>query len=159
MIDTDGFRSNVGIILSNRNGRLLWARRLGQDAWQFPQGGVNKSESLEDALFRELTEEVGLKKQHVEILARTDGWVKYRLPENLIRYDSTPVCIGQKQIWFLLLLTATDNDVNLMLSNKPEFDQWCWVEYWHPLSEVVMFKYDVYKKVLKELEPHLSKVN
>ncbi len=158
MIDSDGYRSNVGIILSNREGRLLWARRIGQNAWQFPQGGVHRSESLEDALYRELEEEVGLGKQHVQLLARTGDWLKYRLPEKLIRYDSTPVCIGQKQIWFLLRLKVADDYVNLRSTDRPEFDSWRWVEYWHPLSEVVAFKYDVYKKVLQELEPHLKKI-
>ncbi len=158
MIDQNGFRSNIGIILSNSDGGLLWARRAGQDAWQFPQGGVESRESLEEALYRELGEEVGLKKQHVKILARTNKWLRYRLPRNLQRHDKKPVCIGQKQIWYLLLLTASEKKVDLELSKEPEFDQWRWVDYWHPLSEVVSFKYNVYRRALKELEPYLSKL-
>lgn len=159
MIDKDGYRSNVGIILSNKHGSLLWARRVGQDAWQFPQGGIEDRESLEEALYRELVEEIGLQKHHVEILAQTRNWLRYQLPKNLQRLDQKPVCIGQKQIWFLLLLKAPEEKVNLRLSEFPEFDQWRWVDYWHPLSEVVSFKQDVYRSALNEFAPLMTRFN
>ena len=66
MIDSDGFRPNVGIILCNDQRKLFWAKRIGQDAWQFPQGGINENESPEEAMFRELGEEVGLKPDQVD---------------------------------------------------------------------------------------------
>ena len=106
MIDPDGFRPNVGIILTNELGQVLWARRIGQDSWQFPQGGIQRNESPEQALYRELHEEVGLLPEDVEILACTRGWLRYRLPQRLIRSHSQPVCVGQKQKWFLLRLTS-----------------------------------------------------
>ena len=84
MIDEDGYRPNVGIILCNKQGDVLWARRIGQDAWQFPQGGIKEFESPEDALYRELAEEVGLQKQDVEVLGSTRGWLRYRLPRRMI---------------------------------------------------------------------------
>ena len=68
MIDGDGYRPNVGIIVANDQGQVLWARRVGQDAWQFPQGGINSNESVEEALFRELKEETGLDPDQVEIV-------------------------------------------------------------------------------------------
>ena len=68
MIDSDGYRSNVGIILRNADGRLLWARRVGQDAWQFPQGGIAETETPEEAMYRELHEEIGLQAQHGHVL-------------------------------------------------------------------------------------------
>lgn len=102
VIDGDGFRPNVGIVICNRNGQVLWARRYGQHSWQFPQGGVDDGETPEQAMFRELYEEIGLKQDDVTILATSRNWLKYRLPKRLIRWESKPVCIGQKQKWFLL---------------------------------------------------------
>ena len=155
MIDTDGYRPNVGIILSNVRGRLLWAKRIGQDAWQFPQGGIRPEETPEEALFRELNEELGLFPEHVEIMGQTSGWLRYRLPQRLIRHNDKPICIGQKQKWFLLRLIAEDSDVCLTGSPRPEFDYWRWVSYWYPIRKVVPFKRKVYAKALRELAPLL----
>lgn len=152
MIDSKGYRANVGIILCNREGRVLWARRLGQSSWQFPQGGIKRDETPEQALYRELHEEVGLKPEHVEIIGSTRGWLRYRLPKRFIRFNSKPVCIGQKQRWFILRLLADDETVRLDMGEKPEFEEWCWVDYWYPLKEIVFFKRQVYKKALQELE-------
>ncbi len=151
MIDSRGFRSNVGIVICNSLGRLLWAKRIGQGAWQFPQGGIKVSESPEEALFRELDEEVGLTAVDVKILHQTDDWLHYRLPENYIRHNTNPLCIGQKQKWFLLSLESDDDKVALTKTEKPEFDDWRWVSYWYPVNQVIEFKRDVYRKALQEL--------
>jgi putative (di)nucleoside polyphosphate hydrolase len=157
MVDADGFRPNVGIVLSNNLGQVLWARRIGgQDAWQFPQGGIDENESVEEALFRELFEEVGLEADSVKILARTDGWLRYRLPRRMRRYNSSPGFQGQKQKWFLLQMLCDDARVQMDVSDKPEFDSWRWVSYWYPLGQVVAFKRDVYRCALKELAPHIA---
>lgn len=153
MIDSDGYRPNVGIILSHEDGRLFWAKRVGQNAWQFPQGGIRPHESLEEALFRELREETGLLPEHVEIMGCTRRWLRYRLPKHLIRHHSKPLCIGQKQRWFMLRMLGDDACVRLDLSDKPEFDSWRWVEYWRPMREVVFFKRHVYRRALRELAP------
>ena len=153
MIDPDGFRPNVGIILSNPQGQLLWARRIGQNAWQFPQGGMRSDETPAEAMYRELAEEVGLHPEHVELRGATRGWLRYRLPRQFIRRKSHPVCIGQKQVWFMLRMLCADQDVCLDQTENPEFDRWRWVDYWHPLNEVVAFKRNVYKKALRELAP------
>lgn len=150
MIDLDGYRENVGIILINDEGRLLWARRIGQDAWQFPQGGIGRNENPEQAMYRELHEEVGLQPEDVTVLGRTRGWLRYRLPSHLIRRRRRPLCIGQKQVWYLLHLMAGDQSVRLDVSQQPEFDHWCWVDYWEPVSRVVSFKRDVYRRALEE---------
>ena len=157
MIDLDGYRPNVGIILCNDRGRLLWARRIGQDAWQFPQGGIRREETPEEALFRELNEELGLSPEHVEVIGNTRGWLRYRLPSRLIRHHDKPVCIGQKQVWYLLRLAAEDGDVCLNLSDQPEFDHWRWVSYWYPVRNVVPFKRRVYTRALRELAPLLRR--
>lgn len=158
MIDADGFRPNVGIILANDQGRLLWARRLGQDAWQFPQGGIAEGESPEDALYRELHEEVGLAADAVRVVASTRGWLHYRLPKRYLRKGQKPLCIGQKQKWFLLHLLADDDAVRFDRHEKPEFDDWQWVSYWYPLSQVISFKREVYRSALKELASPCSRI-
>jgi putative (di)nucleoside polyphosphate hydrolase len=153
VIDADGFRPNVGIILTNSRGQLLWARRVGgQDAWQFPQGGIKQNESAEQALYRELEEEVGLRPADVEILGVTRGWLRYRLPSRYVRQQQ-PVCIGQKQKWFLLRFLGSDEQINPTLNTTPEFDHWRWVSYWYPVNNVVAFKRDVYRRALRELSP------
>lgn len=155
MVDAEGFRPNVGIILANAAGRLLWARRVGMDAWQFPQGGVNPGETVEQALYRELREELGLERDAVEQLGATREWLRYTLPQRYIRKGRIPLCIGQKQRWFALRLKAPDSAVRFDLGAPPEFDHWRWVDYWHPLKEVVPFKRAVYEAALHELEPLL----
>ncbi|WIO74447.1 RNA pyrophosphohydrolase [Porticoccaceae bacterium LTM1] len=151
MVDRDGFRPNVGIVICNDQGQLLWAKRVGQDAWQFPQGGVDRGESPEQALYRELYEEVGLTEADVEILASTRGWLRYKLPKKYIRRNSKPLCIGQKQKWFLLKLTGDEQQIRFDCGHKAEFDGWKWVNYWYPVDKVVDFKRDVYRRALKEL--------
>jgi len=156
LIDEDGYRPNVGIVLANEQGQVLWAKRVGQDAWQFPQGGIRSNESPEDALYRELDEEIGLDASHVQIVGATRGWLRYKLPRRLLR-DNNSSFIGQKQKWFLLKMLAEDDLVKFDHSQSPEFDLWQWVSYWYPLGQVVSFKQDVYRRAMKELAPRLSK--
>lgn len=156
MIDTDGYRLNVGIILTNVSGKVLWAKRSGQNAWQFPQGGIKAHETPERALFRELHEEIGLKAKQVQVLGVTRNWLRYRLPGHLIRYHQRPLCIGQKQMWYLLKLIGQDSQICLTRNETPEFDQWSWVDYWYPLEEVIYFKRKVYETALRELRSLIS---
>lgn len=155
MIDKDGFRPNVGIILCNDKNQVLWAQRARHDAWQFPQGGIKAHETPEEAVYRELTEEVGLGSEHVEMLGITEGWLRYRLPKRYLRHGNEPLCIGQKQRWFLLRLIGAEEDVRLDMQEKPEFDDWRWIDYWKPLEEIVFFKRRVYERALHELAPLL----
>ncbi len=155
MIDVDGFRPNVGIILCNQDGLLFWGRRLGQNAWQFPQGGIQQGETPEQALYRELCEEVGLLPTDVEILGFTKGWLRYRLPPRLVRPRNGPLCICQKQVGYLLRLLNDDQAVRLDACDHPEFDRWRWVDYWYPIRKIVAFKRGVYRRALAELAPVL----
>ena len=150
MIDFDGYRPNVGIVICNRNGQVLWAKRCGQNSWQFPQGGINDNESAEQAMYRELYEEVGLQPKDVRILYVSKHWLRYKLPKRLLRYDSKPMCIGQKQRWFLLQLVGDEKNINMQTTKSPEFDGWRWVSFWYPVRQVVSFKKDVYRKAMKE---------
>ena len=153
MVDKDGFRSNVAIVIGDGQGKVFWAKRLGQNAWQFPQGGVNAGESAEQALYRELYEEVGLESTDVKIIQRSKKWLRYHIPVQMQRKHSKPLCIGQKQKWFLLSIRCPDASVCVDGTETPEFDGWRWVSYWYPLGQVVAFKKDVYRRALKELIP------
>jgi putative (di)nucleoside polyphosphate hydrolase len=151
MIDRDGYRPNVGIILVNCRNDVFWGKRVKEHAWQFPQGGIKPGESPEQAMYRELMEEVGLRPEHVKILGRTRHWLRYDVPSNWIRRDCRANYRGQKQIWYLLRLVGRDCDVCLRRSEKPEFDAWRWSAYWIPLQSVVEFKREVYSQALAEL--------
>ena len=151
MIDSKGYRLNVGIILCNDDGRLFWARRVGMDSWQFPQGGIDSNETPEDAMYRELWEETGLQTEHVQLIGRTRYWLRYNLPDRYIRRKSVPLCIGQTQIWFILRLISNESNVRFDCGKKQEFDHWRWVDYWDPMKDVVYFKRKVYRRAMKEL--------
>ncbi|MBD3754444.1 MAG: RNA pyrophosphohydrolase [Gammaproteobacteria bacterium] len=157
MIDQDGYRPNVGIIIVNKEGKLFWGKRIQQDAWQFPQGGIRENETPQQAVFRELKEEVGLEPSDVRVLGRTSDWLSYDLPKHLIRHYSQPVCVGQKQIWFMLGFEGDISRINLAHHESPEFEDWMWVDYWRPVQEVVCFKQAVYHQALTELEEVLHK--
>jgi putative (di)nucleoside polyphosphate hydrolase len=116
-IDEEGYRANVGIILTNGSARVFWAGRAGRDGWQFP----------------------------------TRGWLRYRLPRRYVRRHSSPLCVGQKQRWFMLRLLSAESRVRFDTTSHPEFDRWRWVDYWHPVREVIYFKRRVYRKALEEL--------
>lgn len=149
MIDADGFRPNVGIVLIGSSGRLFWGRRVGHDSWQFPQGGIDADETPQDALLRELEEETGLTGGDVDVLGHTRDWLRYRIPRRFLRPGG---CLGQKQYWFLVRLTGDETRICLDRTDKPEFDQWRWVDYWEPLERIVPFKREVYRLALTELE-------
>ncbi len=151
MLDRDGFRPNVGIILLNQRSQVFWGKRIRTHSWQFPQGGIDRGENPEQAMFRELHEEVGLLPQHVQVLARTRDWLRYEVPDRFIRRDARGHYKGQKQIWFLLQLVGHDWDLNLRATDHPEFDAWRWNDYWVPLDVVVEFKRGVYEMALTEL--------
>jgi len=153
LIDKDGFRSNVGIVLVDDDSRVLIAGRRGRSGWQFPQGGVHQEESSEEAMFRELHEEVGLAPDDVDLAGATVDWLRYRLPEKFVRRERQPICIGQKQRWFLLRLRAGSGEVRFDATDEPEFDRFQWVDYWRPVKEVVYFKRQVYVRALTELGP------
>ena len=153
MIDKDGYRKNIGIILCNSKNELLICKRIKENSWQFPQGGFDKNESSEDAMFRELFEEIGLQKNDIAILGKTKKWLKYDLPKKYQRKTNNQLCVGQKQIWFLLRLISNDQSINLCTSKNPEFDAWDWVSEKKPLEIVISFKKNVYVKALNELLP------
>lgn len=157
MLDREGFRPNVGIILLNQRNQVFWGKRIRSHSWQFPQGGIDRGETPEQAMYRELHEEVGLMPEHVSIVARTRDWLRYEVPDRYIRRDARGHYKGQKQIWYLLRLVAQDWCLNLRASTHPEFDAWRWHDYWVPLDVVVEFKRGVYELALTELARYLPR--
>ena len=157
MIDRDGYRPNVGIVLCNAKYQVFWGKRVKEDAWQFPQGGIKRGETPVQAMYRELMEEVGLNPIHVKILGRTRGWLRYDVPDHWVRREWRSNYRGQKQIWYLLRLVGRDCDVCLRATDHPEFDAWRWNDYWAPLESVIEFKRDVYQQALHELARHLPR--
>ncbi len=157
MLDREGFRPNVGIILLNRKNQVFWGKRIRTHSWQFPQGGIDRGESPEQAMFRELREEVGLFPHHVRIVARTRDWLRYEVPDRYIRREARGHYKGQKQIWYLLQLMAGDWELDLRATDHPEFDAWRWNDYWVPLDVVVEFKRGVYEMALTELARFLPR--
>ena len=157
MLDREGFRPNVGIILLNQRNQVFWGKRIRSHSWQFPQGGIDRGETPEQAMYRELHEEVGLMPEHVSIVARTRDWLRYEVPDRFIRRDARGHYKGQKQIWYLLRLVAQDWNLNLRATSHPEFDAWRWHDYWVPLDVVVEFKRGVYEMALTELSRYLPR--
>ncbi|MDF3883798.1 RNA pyrophosphohydrolase [Cupriavidus basilensis] len=157
MLDREGFRPNVGIILINARNEVFWGKRIGEHSWQFPQGGIKYGETPEQAMYRELHEEVGLLPEHVRIVGRTRDWLRYEVPDKFIRREIRGHYRGQKQIWFLLRMAGRDCDIRLRATDHPEFDAWRWSHYWVPLDAVIEFKRDVYQLALTELSRFLQR--
>ena len=162
MLDREGYRPNVGIVLLNARNEVFWGKRVGQHSWQFPQGGIAHGESPEQAMFRELHEEVGLLPEHVQIIGRTRDWLRYDVPEEYLRRQHATrvhraAYRGQKQIWFLLRFVGLDSDIQLRATEHPEFDAWRWVPFWIQLDAVIGFKREVYQLALSELARYLAK--
>lgn len=153
IIDPEGFRANVGIVLMRGGGEVFLGRRTGGRGWQFPQGGIREGESLEAAVLRELNEETGLGSADVELLGHTANWLRYRLPARYVRRRQQPLCIGQKQRWFLLKLRHEPVEFDFQRTDEPEFDEWRWAGFWEPVREVIYFKRSVYRRALRELAP------
>lgn len=161
MIDRDGFRPNIGIVLLNSRNEVFWAQRVRDHAWQFPQGGIDYGESPVQAMYRELHEETGLLPQHVEVLGRTRNWLRYEVPDELIRRRGRGPgrFRGQKQIWFLLRLVGHDGDICLGATDHAEFEAWRWKNYWVPVDAIIEFKREVYRCALAELSRFLRRAN
>lgn len=154
-IDGEGYRANVGIVLMRDGGDVFLGQRTGARGWQFPQGGIRQGEPVEQALYRELREEIGLERPQVAVVAATGDWIRYRLPKRYVRRGRGPLCIGQKQRWFLLKLAVPEDTVRFTFTHtdEPEFDDWRWSNYWDPVREVIYFKRPVYVQMLNELAP------
>ena len=155
VIDKNGYRANVGIVLMNQQKKLFIAKRRYQSGWQFPQGGIHLGETPENAMYRELQEEIGLTKNDTELLLESSYWYQYKIPKKHLRKlkKGKPFVIGQKQKWFLLKLIVSDEAISLTHTSKfQEFDRWKWVDLALPAKQVIGFKQQVYEQVLTEFQ-------
>ena len=154
MSDLSAYRPNVGIVVFNREGRVWLGRRAGAGGphrWQFPQGGVDAGEDLEAAARRELWEETGI--VSVALLARTDGWIAYDFPPELLHSKRGRGWRGQKQAWFAFLFEGEDSEVDLAAHSPPEFDAWRWADLHETADLVVPFKRAAYLQVIAAFAP------
>jgi len=156
LIDKNGYRANVGIVLMNPQKELFIAKRRYQSGWQFPQGGIHIGETPESAMYRELLEETGLTKNDTELLSESNNWYQYKIPKKHLRKlkKGKPFVIGQRQKWFMLKLTGSEEAISLIHPSKfnQEFDNWKWVDPALPAKQVIRFKQHVYEQVLSEFQ-------
>ncbi len=143
-------RVGVGIALINKSNKIFVGKRIDNPMkfWQMPQGGVNYKEKYLDAALRELKEETGI--ESVKLIKEISYWTEYNLPSNLIRKIWKGRFRGQKQKWFLMRFTGKDKEINLK-TEKPEFLDWKWIDIKDLTNIVVNFKFEVYKKIQKEI--------
>jgi putative (di)nucleoside polyphosphate hydrolase len=149
-LDLTRFRPNVGIVLARHDGKVWLGRRAdtpGPRNWQFPQGGVDEGESLEDAARRELYEETGARS--VSLLGRTEEWIAYRFPEGYRRSKAARGWLGQKQIWFAFRFAGDDSEFDLAGHHQVEFDRWRWADLDEALDSVAEFKRETYRHVIE----------
>jgi putative (di)nucleoside polyphosphate hydrolase len=150
------YRKGVGAVLINSEGLVFVARRIDTpgDAWQLPQGGIDNSEKAREAVLRELAEEIGTAK--AEIIAECKGWRRYDFPDELVGRVWGGKYRGQKQRWFALRFTGSDNDINLNADGHPEFDAWRWAPIEALPSLAVGFKRKLYENLVEEFR-HLAR--
>ncbi|MGB5862963.1 MAG: RNA pyrophosphohydrolase [Sulfitobacter sp.] len=150
------YRPCVGLMVLNAAGEVFVGQRLDRnyDAWQMPQGGVEKDEDPRDAALRELEEETGITRDLVHVEAETVDWLPYELPHDLVPKLWKGRFRGQKQKWYLLRFTGTDAQVNIVTA-EPEFSAWRWLAADVMLDGIVPFKRDVYARVVAEFADHL----
>ena len=150
------YRRNVGVMVLNADGHVWVGQRKdnNQDAWQMPQGGIDKGEDARDAAFRELEEETGITPDLVEMVAETDGWLPYELPHDLVPKLWKGRFRGQEQKYFLMRFTGSDTQINIE-TEEPEFSSWRWLAPADLPDAIVPFKRDVYLRVLAAFERHL----
>ena len=151
-MNDSGYRLNVGLIVANKQGKVLLCKRKGVNSWQFPQGGIDYAENSLKAAKRELLEEVGIRSKSIKLIESLDEWLKYDIPIKKMRKKVINRNLkGQKQKWFLFKLKE---HVEITFENDPdnEFDDFKWVSYWYPLNVIVSFKEKVYREALNKLK-------
>ena len=143
------------MMLINKDNLVFVGKRIDttQEAWQMPQGGLDKGEDPDQAALRELEEEIGTK--NVEVLDQTHSWLYYDLPEHLLGKAWKGKYRGQKQMWFLMRFLGHDNEININTPH-PEFDTWKWTKLNELPNSIVSFKQDLYNTVIESFHKHFK---
>lgn len=151
------YRPCVGVVLFNAKRRVFVGRRIDmlQEAWQMPQGGIDRGEAPRDTALRELEEETGVPPHLVELRAETERWLRYDLPLELIGRVWQGRYRGQEQKWFAARFLGTDADINIATAH-PEFSAWRWSRTDELCANAVPFKRALYEAVIAEFRPFLS---
>ena len=149
--NSKGYRPNVAMVVINSTNKVLICRRKNTRTWQFPQGGIDNGEDIKKAMYRELSEEVGLSKDDVSLVGESEGTITYDIPKTIRSKVLGGKFKGQEQKWFLLKLNKDNCEIKLDNEAYPEFDKYEWVSFWQPLNRIVDFKREAYRKALSEL--------
>ena len=149
--NSEGYRPNVAMVVINSTNKVLICRRKNTRTWQFPQGGIDNGEDIKKAMYRELSEEVGLSKDDVSLVGESEGTITYDIPKTIRSKVLGGKFKGQEQKWFLLKLYKDNCEIKLDNEAFPEFDKYEWVSFWQPLNRIVDFKREAYRKALSEL--------
>ena len=149
--NNEGYRPNVAMVVINSMNKVLICRRKNTRTWQFPQGGIDNGEDIKKAMYRELSEEVGLGKDDVNLVGESEGTITYDIPKTIRSKVLGGKFKGQEQKWFLLKLKKDNNEIKLDNEAFPEFDEYEWVSFWQPLNRIVDFKREAYREALSEL--------
>lgn len=149
--NSKGYRPNVAMVVINSTNKVLICRRKNTRTWQFPQGGIDNGEDIKKAMYRELSEEVGLSKDDVSLVGESEGTITYDIPKTIRSKVLGGKFKGQEQKWFLLKLNKDNCEIKLDNEAFPEFDKYEWVSFWQPLNRIVDFKREAYRKALSEL--------
>ena len=149
--NNEGYRPNVAMVVINSMNKVLICRRKNTRTWQFPQGGIDNGEDIKKAMYRELSEEVGLSKDDVNLVGESEGTITYDIPKTIRSKVLGGKFKGQEQKWFLLKLKKDSSEIKLDNEAFPEFDKYEWVSFWQPLNRIVDFKREAYREALSEL--------
>jgi len=146
------YRRCVGMMILNNKNKILVGRRIDHPSgyWQMPQGGIDLNENPEEAVWREMMEEIGT--NNAKLIQISDHWLNYDIPKDTLeKLPWGKTYVGQTQKWFVFRFTGQDSDINVSTDN-PEFSEWKWSKYESLVKNIVPFKREIYKRIINEFK-------